>query len=163
MYNLYGPTETTIDATYWRSQPDSTSIAIGRPIANLRAYVLDVHQQPVPIGNPGELYLAGAGLARGYLNQPDLTTEKYSEINISGHTERLYQTGDLVRWLPDGNLESLGRIDHQIKLRGFRIELGEIEAVLRQYPQINEAAVEVRTPYETPLLAAYITLSLIHI
>ena len=157
LYNLYGPTETTIDATYWHSQATATQIAIGRPIANLRAYLLDARHQIVPFGVPGELSLAGAGLARGYHNQPALTAEKFITAELFGNTERLYKTGDLAQWLPDGNLEYLGRIDNQIKLRGFRIELGEIETILRQHQTVHEAIVVLYERNTNKTLAAYVT------
>ena len=112
---------------------------IGRPIANTQLYILDPNLNPVPIGVAGELYIGGAGLARGYLNRPELTAEKFIPNPFQENT-RLYKTGDLARYLPDGNIEFLGRMDHQVKIRGFRIELGEIEAVLAQHPAVREAA-----------------------
>ena len=117
-------------------EADARTIPIGRPITNTQVYVLNDALQPVPIGVPGELYIGGDGLARGYLNRPELTAEKFI-ANPFG-PGRLYKTGDLVRWLPDGNIEFLGRIDHQVKIRGFRIELGEIEAALSQHPAVQE-------------------------
>mgnify|MGYP000541208974 CR=1 FL=1 len=138
--NLYGPTETTVCATIAPCTAEMDTVPIGRPIANTRIHILDAHQQILPPGIPGELCIAGAGLARGYLNRPELTAEKFITAEILGRTERLYRTGDLARWLPDGNLEYLGRIDHQIKLRGFRIELGEIEAVLSSHEAVSAAA-----------------------
>jgi thioester reductase-like protein/non-ribosomal peptide synthase protein (TIGR01720 family) len=121
----------------------SSTVPIGRPIANTQIYLLDADLQPVPIGVSGELYIGGAGVARGYLNRPELTAEKFiTNPFIPG--ERLYKTGDLARYLPDGNIEFLGRIDHQVKIHGFRIELGEIEAALRQYPAVRETVVVVR-------------------
>jgi acyl carrier protein len=117
-------------------------VSIGRPIANTQIYLLDSHLQPVPIGVPGELYIGGAGLARGYLNRPELTAQKFIPNPFSSEpSSRLYKTGDLARYLPDGNIEFIGRIDHQVKIRGFRIELGEIEAVLRQHPAVQETVV----------------------
>ena len=143
--NAYGPTETTVCATIM----DCTSLAeppaitpIGRPIANVQVYILDDDLQPAPIGVPGQLYVGGAGLARGYLNRPELTAEKF--IPNPFGPGRLYKTGDLARWLPDGTIEYLGRIDQQVKLRGFRIELGEIEAVLSQHPAVQDAVVLAR-------------------
>ena len=144
LHNLYGPTEAAIDVTFWQCQPedDLQVVPIGRPIANTQTYILDKHLQPVPIGVLGELYLGGTNLARGYLNRPELTEEKFIHNPITGGVSaRLYKTGDLARYRPDGNIEFLGRIDHQVKLRGFRIELGEIEAVLDTHPQIQQAVV----------------------
>ena len=129
---------------------------IGHPLANTRIHLLDAHLQPLPPGIPGELCIAGAGLARGYLNRPALTAEKFVEVELFGQVERIYRTGDLARWLPDGNLEYLGRIDHQVKLRGFRIELGEIEAVLAQHPGVAAAAVVLHEREGNQSLAAYV-------
>lgn len=145
IFNLYGPTENTIWATVAECLPDRGKPPIGRPIANVQTYILDPHLQPVPIGAAGELHIGGAGLARGYLNRPDLTHEKFIPDPFSADPHaRLYKTGDLARYLPDGNIEYLGRLDRQIKLRGFRIELGEIENVLRQHATVQDAAVIVR-------------------
>jgi amino acid adenylation domain-containing protein/non-ribosomal peptide synthase protein (TIGR01720 family) len=146
LHNLYGPTEAAIDVTFWACQRGNTErIPIGRPIANTQIYLLDRHLQPVPIGVPGELHIGGVGLARGYLNRPEITAEKFIPNPFSGELgARLYKTGDLARYRPDGSIEFLGRIDHQVKLRGFRIELGEIEAVLSQHPGIRETLVVVR-------------------
>jgi amino acid adenylation domain-containing protein/non-ribosomal peptide synthase protein (TIGR01720 family) len=154
-FNAYGPTETTVCATVAEYSQLDDRLAIGKPLANLRAYVLNGQGNPVPIGVPGELCVAGVGLARGYLNQPELTAEKFVELELFCQHERLYRTGDLARWLPDGNLEYLGRIDHQVKLRGFRIELGEVEAVLTQHPAINTAVVVVHERDGNKSLAAY--------
>ena len=147
--NGYGPTESTTFTCCYpiprTLDPSLTSIAIGRPIANTEVYVLDGRLWPVPIGVPGELYIGGAGLARGYLNRPELTAEKFIRRSLPhGPGCRLYRTGDRVRWRPDGNLEFLGRLDHQVKMRGFRIELGEIEAALAEHPQVREAVVLLR-------------------
>ncbi|MEX2286658.1 MAG: amino acid adenylation domain-containing protein, partial [Planctomycetaceae bacterium] len=142
--NLYGPTEATIDATFfkWDGRTDGTLAPIGRPIANVEAYVLSAQRTLMPMGLPGELYLGGAGLARGYLNRPELTAERFVPHPFRREPEsRLYRTGDLVRWLPDGNLEFLGRLDHQVKIRGNRIELGEIQAALADHPEVVEAVV----------------------
>ena len=144
--NLYGPTEAAVDVTFWECLPQyqGRSVPIGRPIANTQIYILDFSLQPVPIGVTGELHIGGVNLARGYHNLPDLTTEKFiSNPFKKSKSERLYKTGDLARYLPDGNIEYIGRSDHQIKMRGFRIELGEIEAVLNQHPSVGETIVAV--------------------
>jgi amino acid adenylation domain-containing protein len=140
LWNLYGPTETTIWSTMHKVDARSGPAPIGKPIANTAAYVLDPSRQLAPIGVPGELYLGGDGLARGYLARPELTTEKFVAHPFRPG-DRLYRTGDLVRWLGDGNLEYLGRMDDQVKLRGYRIELGEIEVVLERQPGIQQAVV----------------------
>ncbi|MGH2415317.1 MAG: condensation domain-containing protein, partial [Microcystaceae cyanobacterium] len=120
-------------------------VSIGRPIANTQFYILDQHQQPLPVGVPGELYIGGAGIARSYLNRPELTAIAFIPNPFSVEAEaRLYKTGDLVRYQPDGNVEYLGRIDHQVKVRGFRIELGEIQAVLSQHPAVRETVIVSR-------------------
>jgi amino acid adenylation domain-containing protein len=149
LINSFGVTEATIDSSYF--EPTTGELAseqlvpIGRPYANSKLYILDANLQPVPIGVMGELYIGGNGLARGYHNRPDLTAEKFIPNIFSQKPQaRLYKTGDLVRYLPDGNIEFLGRIDNQIKLRGFRIELGEIEALLSQNPAVSETVVVVR-------------------
>ncbi len=147
LHNLYGPTEASIDVTYWKydSAKINNRVPIGTPIANTQVYVLDQFGQPVPLLVAGELYLGGRGLARGYVNRPDLTAERFVPDHLSGCTgERLYRTGDKVRWRRDGKLEYLGRLDDQVKIRGFRIELGEIEAVLREHEKVRRAAVVVR-------------------
>ncbi len=147
--NGYGPTESTTFACCYpipkTFASQAASIPIGRPIANTQIYLLDKHLQPVPIGVSGEIHIGGDGLARGYLNRPELTAEKFIADPFSDDScSRLYKTGDLARYQPDGTIEFLGRIDHQVKLRGFRIELGEIEAVLETYPGINTAVATVR-------------------
>jgi natural product biosynthesis luciferase-like monooxygenase protein len=143
--NMYGPTETTVWSTTAPVQPGERPVPIGRPIANTQTYVLDRCLCPVPIGVPGELFIAGDGVAAGYHNRPELTTEKFIGDPFSTEPGRfLYRTGDLARCLPDGNLEFLGRADDQVKIRGHRIELGEIEAVLQQYPGVREAVVVAR-------------------
>jgi amino acid adenylation domain-containing protein len=146
LWNLYGPSEDTTYSTYaWVERESSSAPRIGRPISATRAYVVDRRDQPVPVGVAGELWLGGAGLARGYLGRPDLTAERFIPDPFSGGPGvRLYRTGDLVRWLPDGELDYLGRIDHQVKVRGFRIELGEIEATLAAHPEVREAVVLAR-------------------
>ena len=155
VWNLYGPTETTIWSTLYQVDCKDESVSIGRPIANTQIFILDRYLMPVPIGVFGELHIGGAGLSRGYLNRPELTAEKFipnpfakdpihasfilhpSSLILS---ERLYKTGDLARYLPDGNIEFMGRSDHQVKVRGYRIELGEIEETLRQHPAVQDAA-----------------------
>ncbi|MGA9379142.1 MAG: amino acid adenylation domain-containing protein, partial [Phormidium sp.] len=156
-YNCYGPTEATVNVAIAPIQPNSKKLPIGKPLSNIRIYILDAQNQPLPLGIPGELCIAGVGLARGYLNRPELTAEKFIEIELFGKTERIYKTGDLARWLPDGNLEYLGRIDHQVKIRGFRIELSEIEASLIKHPKIQETVVIVREENDLDkTLVAYI-------
>jgi amino acid adenylation domain-containing protein len=143
VYNLYGPTEDTTYSTYTLTRPGQR-VTIGRPLPNTQAYVLDAQGNPQPIGVPGELFLAGAGLARGYFGRPDLTRERFVQNPFGPADSRMYRTGDLCRWLPDGNLEYLGRLDHQVKLRGFRIELGEIESVLDSHPSVRKSIVMAR-------------------
>ena len=147
VWNLYGPTETTIWSCL-KQLNGSEGVTVGKPIANTQAYVVDDEMQPVPVGVMGELYIGGAGVARGYLNRPELTAERFvPDPFVSTNTvggERLYRTGDLVRWRADGNLEYLGRFDQQVKIRGFRIELGEIEAALQGHDSVRQAVVIVR-------------------
>ncbi|HEY6348111.1 MAG TPA: amino acid adenylation domain-containing protein [Candidatus Angelobacter sp.] len=146
LLNAYGPTETTVNATLHQVTPDPANWnSIGRPVANTRAYILDGEQQPVAVGVPGELYIAGAGVARGYLNRAELTAEHFlSDPFAEEAGARMYKTGDRGCWLPDGTIEFLGRNDFQVKIRGFRIELGEIETRLAQHPAVREAVVVVR-------------------
>ncbi|WP_259469453.1 non-ribosomal peptide synthetase, partial [Pseudomonas syringae] len=152
--NNYGPTEATVVATSGRLLPDG-SLDIGKPIANTRVYLLDEHQQLVPLGVAGELYVAGNGVARGYLNRPEMTAERF--LRDPFHADaRMYRTGDLARWNADGTLDYLGRNDDQVKIRGLRVELGEIEAQLSQLPGIEEALVLAREDEPgQPRLAAY--------
>lgn len=157
LHNLYGPTEAAIDVTFWQCQPESELkiVPIGRPISNIQIYILDSYLQPVPIGVHGELHIGGVGVARGYLNRPELTREKF--INNPFGEGFLYKSGDLARYLTDGNIEYLGRLDHQIKLRGFRIELGEIESTILRHPKVREAVVIVKENSEQQkYLVAYI-------
>ncbi len=186
--NAYGPTEATVLASFYRGRAEEEEAPpIGKPLANIQLYILDRYRQPVPVGVPGELYIGGVGLAKGYLNRPELTAERFvpvEELEFIGQevksegvrskelgvgatpdpllmtpsSSRLYRTGDLCRFRPDGNIEFLGRVDHQVKVRGFRIELGEIEATLCQHPDVREAAVIVREdmPGGKRLVAYYV-------
>ncbi|MBD2410736.1 amino acid adenylation domain-containing protein [Nostoc calcicola FACHB-3891] len=158
VWNLYGPTETTVWSTIHRIEQQEALITIGRPIANTQIYILDKYLQPLPVGVPGELYIGGVSLARGYLHQPKLTAEKFIHNPFSCNSQtRLYKTGDLARYLSDGNIEYLGRLDNQVKIRGFRIELGEIEALLAQHPSIRQNVVIARADNpENQRLVAYI-------
>ena len=166
LYNEYGPTEGTVWSHAYRFPTDfvGPTVPIGTAIPNVQGFVLDRNQQLLPVGVPGELVLAGAGISAGYLNQPELTAEKFISIPGLGFTEsaKLYRTGDLVRWRPDGNLDFLGRVDHQVKIRGFRIELGEIEALLLDHPEVSNAAVVVHNngtiiQPDNQLIAYYVT------
>ncbi|MEH2128463.1 amino acid adenylation domain-containing protein [Nostoc sp.] len=143
IWNLYGPTETTIWSTNYQISDSEKTVSIGRPLANTQIYILDKYLQPLPVGISGEIYIGGVGLARGYFNQPELTKEKFITNPFNPKT-LLYKTGDLARYLPNGEIEYLGRIDYQMKLRGFRIELGEIEAVLEQHSAVHQCVVMVR-------------------
>lgn len=157
LWNLYGPTEATICSTA-HAVTDAQSVTIGRAIANTQVYVLDAQQTLAPIGVPGELYIGGASVARGYLHRPDLTAEKFVPDPFSSQPGvRLYRTGDLVRYTPSGEIEWLARLDHQVKIRGFRIELGEIEAALQEHPKVQQAVVIARdAPTGGQRLVAYV-------
>jgi len=172
LINEYGPTETVVGCCVYEVPPNRVfddTVPIGRPIANTQLYVLNRHRQPVPMGVPGELYIGGHGVARGYLNLPTSTTEKFIPISacnfpirlqLDEHSQRLYKTGDIVRYLPDGNLEFLGRSDNQVKIRGYRIELDEIISVLNQHPYVDEAVVLVQDePNKAKQLDAYLVLN----
>ena len=158
VWNMYGPTETTIWSSTEQVRKDNSKITIGPPIANTQFYILDAHGQPTPVGVPGELCIAGAGLARGYHKRPELTGQKFVP-NPFKQSSRMYKTGDLVRYLPDGRIDFLGRLDNQVKLRGFRIELGEIEAILNKAGGVRESAVIVRedTPGDRRLVAYFVS------
>ncbi|GAB1541392.1 hypothetical protein NUACC21_40630 [Scytonema sp. NUACC21] len=154
LHNLYGPTEAAVDVTYWACVQQSSTqenspihqntVPIGHPIANIQIYLLDRHLNPVPIGVTGEVYIGGVGVGRGYLNSPELTAEKFIPNPFSDKSaSRLYKTGDLARYLPNGEIEYIGRIDYQVKIRGFRIELGEIAAIISQHPAVRETVVVV--------------------
>jgi amino acid adenylation domain-containing protein len=158
LWNMYGPTETTIWSTGYVVTDAAAPILVGRPIANTRCYILDDQLQPVPVGVTGELYIGGDGLAIGYLNRPELNSSSFIPDPFLGGSTRMYRTGDLARFHPDSNIECLGRIDHQIKLRGYRIELGEIEAALREIPEILDAVVTLREdqPGDQRLVAYFV-------
>ena len=159
-FNAYGPTESTVCATVAECHAGDTQATIGRAIANTQVYILDSHLQPVPIGTPGELYIGGDGLARGYLNRPELTRERFIPNPFDETGSRLYKTGDLARYFPDGNIEFLGRVDNQVKIRGFRIELDEIEKLLIQHPDVKQVAVIAREDIPgDKRLVAYIVLN----
>lgn len=153
LWNLYGPTETTIWSTVHQVEFGDKPVSIGRPIANTQVYILDSQLQPTPIGVPGELYIAGAGIARGYWHRPELTDQRFIDNPFTIESEqKLYKTGDLARYLSDRNIEYLGRLDHQVKIRGFRIELGEIEAVLAKHQDVLQAVAIANQDY----LVAYV-------
>ena len=158
LYNVYGPTETIIDSTFWSCEECNPhcAVPIGRPIPNAQVYILDDLLRLLPIGVAGDLYIGGVGMARGYVRRPDLTAEKFIPDPFSGEPgARLYKTGDIARYRPDGNIEFLGRTDHQVKIRGFRIELGEIEGTLEQHPAVLQAIVQPQevAPGEKRLVA----------
>jgi acyl-CoA synthetase (AMP-forming)/AMP-acid ligase II len=142
LFNLYGPTETTIWSAAHRVESVGNFVPIGRPIGNTQIHIVDAKLQPVPIGVRGEMFIGGDGVALGYLNQPQLTGERFvSDPFAADQTRRMYRTGDLARWRADGTIEFLGRADHQVKLRGHRIELGEIESVLREHAAVTDCAI----------------------
>lgn len=158
LINLYGPTEATVEVSYFDCSPKVTlkTVPIGKPIDNIHLYILDPHMNLLPIGIPGELYIGGVGVARGYINNPELTAEKFlPDPFFPG--ERIYRTGDRVRWFPKGDIEYMGRIDFQIKIRGFRIELGEIESRMQRHPAIKEAVVVGAVKNDNSYLCAYFT------
>ncbi|WP_152629653.1 non-ribosomal peptide synthetase/type I polyketide synthase [Haliangium ochraceum] len=156
VWNGYGPTEATIYASLWAVDPGRGSVSLGRPVANTRIYVLDEHHNPVPVGVPGELYIAGVGLSRGYRGRADLTAERFvPDPFASDPQERMYRTGDRVRWCEDGTLDYLDRLDHQVKIRGVRVELGEIEHALMEHPAVIRAVVVITKKGLDARLAAY--------
>ncbi|MED4580173.1 amino acid adenylation domain-containing protein, partial [Bacillus atrophaeus] len=158
IFNEYGPTETVVGCMIYSYDPQKDrreSVPIGTAAANMNIYVLNADMKPVPIGVPGEMYISGTGIARGYLNRPDLTAEKFVEHPFTAG-EKMYKTGDVARWLPDGHMEYLGRIDHQVKIRGYRIEIGEIEAALLQVESVKEAVVFALGEEGSKQLCAYL-------
>ncbi|WP_394831350.1 amino acid adenylation domain-containing protein [Pendulispora rubella] len=154
LHNLYGPTEAAVDVTFWQCRREDTSpvVPIGKPIANTQIYILDTHGEPVPVGVPGELYIGGTNVGRGYLNRAELDAERFVRDPFLNGVSKMYRTGDRARWLPSGDVEFMGRLDSQVKLRGLRIELGEIEHALRKHDHVADAAVVVRGKQ----LAAYL-------
>jgi amino acid adenylation domain-containing protein len=168
LYNEYGPTENSVCATVFRFTPGNTGVSIGKPIDNVHCYVLNRHGDLTPIGIPGQLFIAGKGLSRGYLNNPELTARKFHSVfsmssgfyrsYTSYMSNNIYRTGDMARWLPDGNIEFLGRMDFQVKISGYRVELGEIESHLLKHPGIKEVAVVVKESGENKYLCAYFVL-----
>ena len=158
LHNLYGPTEAAVDVSFWPCIDDYETVPIGFPVSNTQLYLLDQELQPVPLGSSAEIYIAGVQLARGYLNRPDLTAEKFIPNPYGEPGSRMYRTGDVGRYRPDGAIEYLGRTDHQVKLRGLRIELGEIENTLLNLSSVREAAVLVRQISGHAQLVAYVAL-----
>jgi amino acid adenylation domain-containing protein len=157
LHNLYGPTEYAIDATYWDCEPGQAGpVPIGRAIANTRLYVLDQDLHQVRPGTAGELFVAGAGLAHGYLGQPELTAERFPRDPFAGGDQRMYRTGDIVRERPDGALEFIGRADDQVKIRGFRIELGEVQAALEALPGVTQAVAHTVIQGDDTVLVGYV-------
>jgi amino acid adenylation domain-containing protein len=159
VHNLYGPTEAAIDVTAWpcRRPEPGDGVPIGRPITNVLAYVLDGTGELAPLGVPGELVLGGHCLARGYAGRPDLTRERFTHVEVAGSRERVYRTGDVARWAPEGHLDYLGRLDTQVKVRGQRVELGEIESVLNRHPAVANSVVLLRADLgTTPALVGYV-------
>ncbi|NTX58857.1 AMP-binding protein, partial [Myxococcus sp. CA039A] len=162
VHNLYGPTEAAVDVSFWHcARGDSRHfVPIGRPVSNTQLHVLDATGLPTPVGVPGELFIGGVQVGLGYLSRPALTAERFLPDAFSAIPgARLYRTGDVARWLPDGSLEYLGRADFQVKLRGFRIELGEIEAALLAAPGVADAVVVLREDASAPRLVAYLVAS----
>jgi acyl carrier protein len=156
LWNFYGPSEITATATAAHLQPGDR-ITIGRPIAGKKVHILNPHLEPVPVGVTGELFIGREGLARGYLGRPDLTAESFIPDPFSDEPgARLYRTRDRARYLPDGRIEFLGRLDHQVKIRGFRIELGEIESALREHPAVKEAVAVIKSANDEKYIVAYI-------
>lgn len=160
IYNMYGPTETTIWSCSKKIDPNDP-VTIGKPILNTQIYILDPTKKLCPIGVPGELFIGGSGLARGYFNDPELTNDRFiNHVFETGFENRIYKTGDIAKWLPNGELDLIGRMDDQVKVNGYRIELGEIEHVLKQHPVIDDAVVAVRTtPSGNQQLVAYLVVS----
>ncbi|WP_394829193.1 amino acid adenylation domain-containing protein [Pendulispora albinea] len=159
LHNLYGPTEAAVDVTFWpcRTDPESPTVPIGRPIANTQIYILDEHRQPAPIGIPGEIYIGGTNVGRGYLNRPELDLERFVPDPFGAVAgAKMYRTGDRARYRSDGVIEYLGRLDEQVKVRGFRIELGEIESALRRQPNVKDAVVTAIEDAGRKRLVAYV-------
>ncbi|HEY2915575.1 MAG TPA: phosphopantetheine-binding protein, partial [Candidatus Angelobacter sp.] len=156
LWNLYGPSEITATATAAQLHPGD-QITIGHPIAGKKVYILNPHLQPVPVGVTGEVFIGREGVARGYLGRPDLTAESFIPDPFSDEPgARLYRSRDRARYLPDGRIEFLGRLDHQVKIRGFRIELGEIESALREHPAVKEAVTVVKSANDEKYIVAYV-------